>query len=225
MTLASSIEDETDLSDESRVRQTESRNDAESSLIERLREGDDRAYESLIRTHGPMVLSVARRYLRSEADAADCFQETFLAIFQNIESFERRSSLRQWVRGVAIKQCLMRIRRGQRLRESSIDHMLPVFDERGKRVEAAGPADTMAIGEALDERQRRELVREQINRLPQDYRLVLFLRDIDGYTTREAATILGININAAKTRLHRARSALKVLLEPIMEQTDCNVDL
>ena len=225
MALAPSITEESDLSDDSRARQPKSRIDAESSLINSLREGDDRAYESLVRIYGPQVLSVARRYLRSEADAADCFQETFLAIFQGIEKFEQRSSLRHWIRGVTINHCLMRIRKSQRLRENSIDHMLPVFDERGGRVEIAGPRDITAIGDSLDKQQRRKLVREHINKLPQDFRVVLLLRDIDGYTTREAATILGISTSALKTRLHRARSALKFRLEPIMEQTNCHADL
>jgi len=195
--------------------------DAEEKLLKSLRNREDSGYETLVRTYGPQVMAIGIRYLRSEADAADCFQDTFVAVFQSIDSFQQRSSIRHWVRGVTINQCLMKLRKRQRRREESIEHMLPMFDERGKRVEIASPRQKSGIDELLDVEKIRRIVRENINRLPEDYRLVLLLRDIDGHTTRETATILGIKINAAKTRLHRARSALKIMLEPVWEQTNC----
>jgi len=189
----------------------------EAELLECLRAGDESCYEVLVRRLGPKVLATAKRYLRSEADAADCFQDTFLAVFESINKFEQRSSLSTWIRGITINQCLMRIRKQARRQEQSIEHMLPIFDEHGDRIEAASPRQTSEISRSLDTQQMRGIVREMIGRLPDDYRLVLLLRDIDGYTTKETAAILGININAVKTRLHRARSALKYLLEPALE--------
>ena len=199
--------------------------DAEGKLVESLRRGEDLGYEALVRKYGPMIMAVAVRYLKSEADAADCFQDTFAAIFQSIHSFEHRSSFHHWVRAVAINQCLMRLRKRQRRREDSIDHLLPVFDERGHRVEVASPQETARVIEMLDTEQMRKIVREKIDRLPEDYRLVVLLRDIDEYSTNETASILGINPNAVKTRLHRARSALKRMLEPLLENRGCHVDL
>ena len=199
--------------------------DAEEKLLKRLRNREDSAYEILVRSYGPQVMAIANRYLRSEADAADCFQDTFVAVFQSIDSFQQRSSFRQWVRGVAVNQCLMKLRKRQRRREESIEHMLPMFDERGRRVEVASPREKARIGESIDIEQLRRIVRESIDRLPDDYRLVLLLRDIDGYSTSEVASKLGIKVNAVKTRLHRARSALKFLLEPVLEQIDCHVDV
>jgi len=199
--------------------------DAEEKLLESLRNREDSGYETLVRRYGPQVMAIATRYLRSEADAADCFQDTFVAVFQSIDSFKQRSSIRHWVRGVTVNKCLMTLRKRQRRREESIDHMLPMFDERGNRVDMASPRETTAIGESLDAEQMRRIVREHIDRLPEDYRLVLLLRDIDGYSTSEAASILGIKVGAVKTRLHRARSALKYMLEPVLEQTGCHVDV
>lgn len=199
--------------------------EAEQALVDSLRNGEDSGYATLVRSYGPQVVAIATRYLRSEADAADCFQDTFIAVFQNIDSFKQRSSFRQWIRGVTINQCLMRLRTRQRRREDSIEHMLPMFDERGSRVDVASPQQKAEVGELIDAEIIRGIVRKNIDRLPEDYRLVLLLRDIDGYSTSEAATILGIKVNAAKTRLHRARSALKFMLEPILEQTDCYVDM
>lgn len=225
MTLAQEIKDESVYSAEHATVLQSQRRDAEEVLVDSLRNGEDSGYETLVRSYGPQVMAIANRYLRSEADAADCFQDTFIAVFQSIDGFQKRSSFRQWVRGVAINQCLMRLRTRQRRREDSIDHMLPMFDERGSRIEVASPRQKAEAGDALDAEQLRRVVREKIDRLPDKYRLVLLLRDIDGYSTGEAADILGIQVNAVKTRLHRARSALKCILEPVLERADCYVDV
>ncbi len=188
----------------------------ETELLECLRAGEERCFETLVRHLGPLVLATAKRYLRSEAETADCFQDTFLAVFESINKFEQRSSLRTWVRGITINQCLMRIRKQRRRQEESIEHLLPVFDENGNRIEMTGVIQSSGISESIDRTRVKSIVREKINELPDDYRLVLLLRDIDGYTTKETAAILRIRINAVKTRLHRARSALKSLLTPVL---------
>ena len=194
-------------------------------LVKCLREGDDDCYEILVRRFGPGVLSTAKRYLRSEADAADCFQDTFLAVFQNIDKFEQRSSIATWVRSITINQCLMRIRAHGRRREESIEHLLPEFDETGSRIRFFDPDHAPVTIDPIDRSQIKNVVREKIDKLPEIYRVMLLLRDIDGYSTKEAAAIQGISVAAAKTQLHRARSALKSLLEPVLEHLDYHADM
>jgi len=225
MTLVQEVTSNSEFSERSGIRWDIATRDAEEKLLMSLRNREDSGYELLVRSYGPQVMAIANRYLQSKADSADCFQETFVAIFQSIDSFQQRSSLRQWVRGVAVNQCLMKLRKRQRRREESIEHMLPMFNDRGKRVEVASPREKARIGESLDIEQVRRIVRESIGTLPDDYRLVLLLRDIDGYSTSETASILGIKVNAVKTRLHRARLALKFVLEPVLEQIDDYVDV
>jgi len=197
----------------------------ERELVECLRAGEDSCYEALVRRFGPGVLSIAKRYLRSEADAADCFQETFLAVFKSIKGFEHRSSIGTWLRGITVNQCLMRIRAQGRRREESIEHLLPAFDEHGNRIRAFASNQTSATGDSIDTARTKIIVREKINELPNTYRVMLLLRDIDGYSTREAAALQGISVTAAKTRLHRARSALKSLLEPVKEHLEYHADM
>ena len=225
MTVAQKVVDESGSSKNFGIVAESQTRDAEEALVHSLRNGEDSGYATLVRSYGPQVMAIATRYLRSEADAADCFQDTFIAVFQSIDSFKQRSSFRQWVRGVTINQCLMRLRTRQRRREDSIEHMLPMFDERGSRVDVVSPQQKAAVGEAIDAENIRKIVRTNIDRLPEDYRLILLLRDIDGYSTSEAAAILGVKVNAVKTRLHRARSALKCMLESVLEQAGCYVDM
>ncbi len=188
------------------------------ALIDCMRQGENRCYDIFVRRFGSRVLAVTKRYLRSEADAADCFQDTFIAAFNNIDRFEERSSLGTWLRAITVNQCLMHIRTNGRRREESIDHLLPEFDESGKRVASFEPAGFVDAGERIDQSQTKSVVRSKIYELPDDYRTILLLRDIDGYSTQETAEKLGIKIHAVKTRLHRARSALKTLLQPELER-------
>ncbi|HTY41931.1 MAG TPA: sigma-70 family RNA polymerase sigma factor [Thermoanaerobaculia bacterium] len=189
----------------------------EPGLIERIRRGDEAAYETLVRDNGGRLLAVARRYLRSEEDARDAVQDAFISAYKAIGRFEGGASLSTWLHRIVINCCLMRLRSSRRKPEESIEGLLPTFDETGHRVlepAAAGEPEE----ERLDRGKVRARVRECIDRLPEKYRSVLMLRDIDEMSTEEAARALGTTPTAVKVRLHRARQALKTLLEPVLER-------
>ena len=190
----------------------------EDELLREVLEGDASACERVVHVYGPRLIAVARRYLRDEADVADCFQETFLKVFQNISRFEQRSTLWTWIRSIAINECLMRLRRARNHPEQEFDELLPIFDESGCRIDLTAPVK--GVEETVHGQDIKRAVRQGIDRMPDQYRTVLLLRDIEGYSTDEAATILGIQENAVKTRLHRARSALKKTLEPLLALQD-----
>ena len=181
---------------------------AEADLLERLRRGDEDASEALVRGQTARLLAVARRYLRSEEDARDAVQEGFVAAFRSIGRFQGGSSLSTWLHRIVINACLMKLRSSRRRPEGSIEELLPRFDETGHRVsEPEEPRDS--VEEAIDRSQTRRLVRDAIARLPESYRTILLLRDIEELTTAEAAATLGLSENAVKIRLHRARQALR----------------
>jgi len=190
--------------------------DAERLLLAALRAGDDRAYERLVAEQGPRMLAVARRYLRQDEDARDCLQEAFLQAFKALPGFEGHSRLSTWLHRIVVNCALMRLRRGRSRPEESIEpieSMLPTFLEDGHST--IGYTDWSASAESLCERgEVRDLVRRTIERLPETYRTVLLLRDIDELDTAEVAEMLGVTANAVKIRLHRARQALRELLHP-----------
>ena len=225
MALTRELVADADVTDDAVVGRITASTASDKELVSGLRNGEEASYELLVRSFGPQVLAVTRRYLKSEADAADCFQETFIAVFKSIGSYAGQSSLRQWVRGVAVNQSLMALRKRKRAREDSIEYMMPLFDETGSRVEVAGNHERSSIETDIDAESMKVNVRQSIDKLPDDYRIVLLLRDIDGLNTQETAAILGIQINAVKTRLHRARTALRYILQPILEQTDCDANV
>lgn len=188
----------------------------ERRLMDGLRRDNPESYERLVKTYGGRMLAVALRFTRNEEDARDCVQVAFLQAFQNISGFEQRSSLATWLHRIVVNAALMKLRSRERRPETSIDDLLPEFDGSGMRLESESgiqiPLETL-----LESQQTRELVRRAIDRLPANHRTVLMLRDIEEYDTETTAELLELTPGAVKTRLHRARAALKTLLEPVFE--------
>jgi RNA polymerase sigma-70 factor (ECF subfamily) len=186
--------------------------DPEAALLTRLRAGEDAAFESLVRQHGGRMLAVARRLLGSEDDARDAVQEAFVSAFKAIGSFAGNAKLSTWLHRIVVNTALMKLRSRRRRSEEPIEELLPRFDEQGEWVEAVGGFETPA--DVLVQRaETRALVRAMVDRLPEAYRTVLLLRDIEELDTEETAAILEMTPAAVKTRLHRARQALRTLLE------------
>ncbi len=183
----------------------------EAALVEQLRGGDPQAFEVLVRQYGGRLLATARRLVGSDDDARDVVQEAFLAALRAIDTFAGAARLSTWLHRIVINAALMRLRSRRRRREESIDGLLPRFDEEGRWAEPAAGWDTST--DVLIERQEtRAMVRRAIDQLPLNYRSVLLLRDIEELDTDETASLLGVTPNAVKTRLHRARQALRTLL-------------
>jgi RNA polymerase sigma-70 factor (ECF subfamily) len=160
----------------------------------------------------PRLLATLRRMLRRDEDAEDALQEAFLAAFRHLDSFEGQSRLSTWLHRIAVNVALMRLRSQRRRPETSLDELLPRFAEDGHRI-VDPPAPARSPEEALDEHARRAAVRRCIDALPEPHRTILVLRDLEDLDTEEAARALGVSADAAKMRLHRARQALRTLLE------------
>jgi RNA polymerase sigma-70 factor, ECF subfamily len=188
----------------------------EDLLIAALRTGDPRAYEKLVCTHGGRMLAVSRRLLRCEEDARDAVQDAFLQAFRALPRFAGQSCLGTWLHRIAVNACLMRLRSRKSKPEESIETFLPTFLEDGHQTV---PAVEWEPCDRLMERQEvRQMVRDAIDRLPESYRTVLMLRDIEEMSTAEVAEALSITENAVKVRLHRARQALRELVDARMRE-------
>lgn len=185
----------------------------EAGLIAQLRAGDESAYEYVVRTYGGRLLAVTRRILGSDEDARDVVQDAFLNAFRSVNRFEGNSKLSTWLHRIAVNAALMKLRTRKRKPEQSIDTLLPAFLDDGHHEERFQSWDE-PVDQAMERAETRQLVRAQIDALPESYRTVLVLRDIEGLDTEETANMLGLTVNATKIRLHRARQALRSLLAP-----------
>lgn len=186
---------------------------SEEGLVAGLRAGDESAFERLVRDYGGALLGLARRILGNEDDAADALQEALLSAFRKIQQFTGESRVYAWLHRIVVNASLMKLRKKRRLREQTIESLLPQFKADGHQ--AVAPRSWPESGEELLARKElRQLVREHIARLPEKYRDVLLLRDIAELDTAETAGLLGIEVATVKTRVHRGRQALKTLLDP-----------
>lgn len=174
----------------------------ETELVACLRARDEDAYEALFRAHSGAMMAVARRFFRDTDDAADAVQDAFVSAFKAIPAFGGNSRLGTWLHRITVNACLMK------LRGRKCSRLVPL-DESHAPV-CRSEDDHLGRAEVA------ERVRACIDRLPPAYRTVIRLRDIEGVDTTEAADRLGTNEGVVKVRLHRARQALRALLEPAL---------
>jgi RNA polymerase sigma-70 factor (ECF subfamily) len=191
-------------------------NAEDAALIARVRSGYQRACEQLVRQYGPRMLAVARRFFRCDEDATDAVQDAFLSAFASLDRFAGKAALGTWLHRVVVNACLMRLRRRPR-NEESIEPLLPRFKSDGHHASSPQHWDDEAF-RAAERSELRDHIRACIDRLPESYRAVLLLRDIEEFDTEETARLLDCTPNNVKVRLHRARHALKTLLDPIVSE-------
>jgi RNA polymerase sigma-70 factor, ECF subfamily len=188
------------------------RTETEATLIERLRGGDATALERVMEQFAPRVYRLAYGITRNEADAEEVVQDVFLSLFRKIDGFEGRAALGTWIYRISVNAALIK-RRGKRAElEVFLEDHLPTFREDGHREgdRAMLLADwSETPEEELLSNETRRAVRRMITSLPDRYRVVLLLRDLEGLSNEETAEILGDSVASVKSRLHRARMALR----------------
>lgn len=172
-------------------------------------------FEELVRANIGWMLGLAGRILGDDDLAKDAVQLAFSKIHLKMDQFEGRSQPKTWMHRIVVNEALMILRKKKRANEQSIDHLLPSFDPRGMRTPVQ-PVTEDTSETALRSKQTVTIVRESISELPDAYRVVLQLRDIEEMTTAEVSNFLEITEANVKVRLHRARTALKSLLEPML---------
>ncbi len=183
-------------------------------LVRRLKAGEGAAFDELVRAYAGRLIAVAGRITPTEADAEDVVQEVFLSVFQSIESFDGRSELGTWMHRLTVNAALMRLRQQKARPAMSIDALLPQF-EGGMHREH--PRAWPVVTEEGDARiEQREALRKAIDQLPEEFRTIIVLRDIEGLESKAVAVSLGISDSLVRQRLHRGRQALMKLVEPMM---------
>lgn len=180
-------------------------------LVQGLKNGEEWAFEALVRVFGARMLATARRLVGNEEDARDVVQSAYLSAFRAIGEFQGSAQLSTWLHRIVVNTALMRLRSRRRKPEESIEALLPAFKADGHFVDRFS-SEAMPADQLLERQETRRLVRGAIEQLPEPYRAVLVLRDIEELSTKEVAELLDITTSAVKVRLHRARQALFTLL-------------
>jgi RNA polymerase sigma-70 factor (ECF subfamily) len=187
-----------------------SENSDDLSLLDAAREGDADALSSLISRYSPKIYRFGLKMCRDEEDAREVVQDTLLAAARNMRDFRGDSSLSTWLYTIARSYCIKRRRRAvgePKTLESIHDLRAELTPEL---VEQRGPEERAAA------RQIERAVQDAIEALDPMYREVLILRDVEGLTAPEVGKVLGLTIEAVKSRLHRARAAVRERVAPLL---------
>jgi RNA polymerase sigma-70 factor (ECF subfamily) len=176
------------------------------AFLEKLRAGDPAAFAQFVEANQRNVYNLALRMLNEPQEAEDVLQETFLSAYKALPDFEGRSSLSTWLYRIASNASLMRLRKKQP-ETTSMDESLEL-EEGDSLPRQFVDWSSVPEDELLSDESRR-VMDEAAAELPERLRIVFILRDIEGLSTQEAGEVLELSESAIKTRLHRARLALR----------------
>ncbi len=183
-------------------------------LIEAARQGDKRAFAALVRRYEEMIYKFSYKVCRDRQRAEEALQDTFINMYRNLDSFDGRSKLSTWLYRIVANNCLMKARR-RKLDALLESYDNPPMDADGRTAHNI-PRWDETPADVLMKRELREVLDKAILKLPVDYRIVFLLRDVEGNSNEETAKILGISVEATKSRLRRARAFLRDQLSPYM---------
>lgn len=184
----------------------------ERTLLRRLRDRDERAFRELLELHKDRVFNISFRMLGNRAEAEDVAQEVFISVFKTIDQFREESKFSTWLYRVAVNHCKNRIKYLARRHDRDRDEL----DETSHQANGAGvgaPVRAALPDRALEGAQMERLLQEAIGNLDDDHRIVVVLRDIEDLSIEEICDITGLPDGTVKSRLHRARLALRKKLQ------------
>ena len=178
----------------------------ERQLVRRLRARDEAAFRELVSEHRDRIYNLTLRMLGNKAEAEDVAQEVFITVFKTIDSFREEAKFSTWLYRVAVNHCKNRIKYLARRHDRSKDEL----DENAGAVAEAGPPGPMRRPDrAVEGAQMEVVLQEAIASLDEDHRVVVVLREIEDLSIEEICEITGLPDGTVKSRLHRARLALR----------------
>jgi RNA polymerase sigma-70 factor, ECF subfamily len=187
----------------------------EPELIARILGGEKELFHELIRPYERMVFMTCFSIVKNETDAEDCAQDAMVNAYRHLSKFRGDSRFSTWLTTIAVNEARQRLRRLKRSKEDSLDEPI---EGQEQEISPAPLTDWREIPlEALERKELRDELREAVAELPDIYRQIFVLRDIDELNVAETAATLGINENMVKVRLHRARMMLQKRLAPILK--------
>ena len=189
----------------------------EAEMVADILAGETRLYHELIRPHERSVYLMALSYLKNEADAEDVAQEAFVRAFRNLASFRGESKFSTWLISITLNEARNRVRRQSVIRMESLDEP----PDENKTISPALLRDWREIpSEAVEREEVRKLILQAVEELPDIYRQVFLLRDVEELNINETAKVLNLSIPSVKVRLHRARMMLQKRLAPQLKRTN-----
>jgi RNA polymerase sigma-70 factor (ECF subfamily) len=178
----------------------------ESELIKQAKQGDLQAFECLVLQHQRQAYSIAYRFMGNHEDASDLAQEAFVRAFQSISKFREESSFKTWIHHIVANVCRDELRRRNRHPVSSLDEPVLMEDNEVYRQTADW---SMAPDRLYEQKEIQVYLHKLINSLTPEFKMVVVMRELQGFSYEEIAAIIGCSLGTVKSRLSRARQALR----------------
>lgn len=183
-------------------------------LIDQFRAGCEQSFEEILRRYETKVHNLAYRLTRNPLDAEEVLQDVFVTVYRKIESFEGKAKFSSWLYRITVNAAFMKLRKRRQDQSVSLTDMLPQIQnqEIPQHATFGARCDSRAVNNEM-----RTALEGAIGRLPEDYRAVFVLRDVDGLSNKEVSELLSLSIPAVKSRLHRSRLMLRKRLNRYYE--------
>lgn len=183
-------------------------------LIQEFRKGDQDSFEELVSRYSNKVFSLATRLTRNNEDAEEVLQDVFTTVHRKIASFEGKSSFSSWLYRVTVNAAFMKLRKRRQDQSVSLEDIV----QQSQTVSALRSPESAFVDSQSIRNEMLEALEQAIRKLPDDYRPVFILRDVDGLTSREVSRILDLSVPAVKSRLHRSRLMLRRRLNRFIDE-------
>ncbi|NDC36645.1 MAG: sigma-70 family RNA polymerase sigma factor [Proteobacteria bacterium] len=191
----------------------------DSELVESFRGGDHAAFSELVSRYSEKAHNLAMRITRNQEDAEEVLQDVFVTVFKKIASFKGESAFSSWLYRITVNTAFMKLRKRKQSATVSLEEITPSVKESW----VANRSDSADVNYLCSQHQLRAELDEAVQKLPEEYRIIFVLRDVDGLSNHEVSEILDISIPAVKSRLHRSRLMLRKRLARFYEDYTSNV--
>jgi len=190
------------------------RNISDVGLVDEFKAGDISAFEEIISRYESKVMNLALRFTRNQEDAEEVLQDVFTTVYRKIDGFRGQSAFSSWLYRIVVNAAFMKLRKRKQTQTVSIDDLAPAVKQYCMERDAV---TNQHLHNVAISRELQEVLQRAIDRLPDQYRAVFVLRDVDGLSNQETGEILNLSIPAVKSRLHRSRIMLRKKLQRYYE--------
>ena len=184
-------------------------------LINRFKRGSMEAFEELVSRYESKVFNLAMRFTRNQEDAEEVLQDVFTTLYRKVAGFEGKSAFSSWLYRIIVNAAFMKLRKRKQQQTSAFEELTPQLQQLipDKDTIFGTPSDSFTLA-----REIRQALQDAIAKLPERYRAVFVLRDVDGLSNQEVGEILDLSVPAVKSRLHRSRLMLQKRLQGYYEE-------
>jgi RNA polymerase sigma-70 factor, ECF subfamily len=183
---------------------------SDATLVEGFKKGSIEAFEELVARYESKVFNLAMRFTRNQEDAEEVLQDVFTTLYKKLEGFQGKSAFSSWLYRIIVNAAFMKLRKRKQHQAVSIEDLAPQLRQSCFEGDLSHETRSDVL---TSSRELRDMLQGAINKLPEQYRAVFVLRDVDGLSNQEVGEILDLSIPAVKSRLHRSRLMLRRRLQ------------